>query len=158
MLAVVREQPAHGFAIAALTTRGGELGRVWQMQRPVIYRALSRLEAAGQVVPKDVEFGGGPPRTVYEITSLGQSVVDEWLAQPIEHVRELRSHLLMKLALLHRRGLPRAGLVARQRAVLEPVLAAVKAERERAEGFEAVLAAWRLGNVEAALHFLDDLV
>jgi len=157
VLAVVRERPAHGFAIAALTARGGELGRVWQIPRPVIYRALSRLEAAGLVAPKDVESGAGPPRTVYAITEAGRAAADEWLARPVAHVRELRSHLLMKLALLDRRGLPVASLIAEQRAVLLPVLAAVAAERERAAGFEAVLLSWRHGNVEAALRFLDEI-
>lgn len=157
MLAVVRERPAHGFAIAALTARDGELGRVWQMPRPVIYRALTRLEAAGLVEPKDVESGAGPPRTVYAITDAGRAAVDGWLARPVAHVRELRSHLLMKLALLGRRGLPVAALVAAQRVVLEPVLEAVAAERERAGGFDAVLLSWRHGNVLAALRFLDEI-
>lgn len=157
MLAVVRERPAHGFAIAALTARDGDLGRVWQMPRPVIYRALSRLAAAGLVAPKDVESGAGPPRTVYAITDAGRAVVDDWLARPVTHVRELRSHLLMKLALLDRRGLPMAALVADQRAALLPVLAAVAAERERAVGFEAVLLSWRHGNVVAALRFLAEI-
>lgn len=157
MLAVVRERPAHGFAIAALTARDGELGRVWQMPRPVIYRALTRLEAAGLVEPKDVESGAGPPRTVYGITDDGRAAVDGWLARPVAHVRELRSHLLMKLALLDRRGLPVAALVAAQRVVLEPVLEAVAAERERAGGFDAVLLSWRHGNVLAALRFLDEI-
>lgn len=157
VLAVVRERPAHGFAIAALTARDGDLGRVWQMPRPVIYRALSRLEAAGLVEPKDVESGAGPPRTVYAITEAGRLAVDDWLAKPVAHVRELRSQLLMKLALLDRRGLPVAPLVAEQRAVLTPVLAAVAAERERAAGFDAVLSTWRLGNVAAALRFLDEI-
>lgn len=157
VLAVVRERPAHGFAIAALTARGGDLGRVWQMPRPVIYRALSRLEAAGLVTPGDVESGGGPPRTVYAITDAGRDAVDDWLAQPVLHVRDLRSHLLMKLALLDRRGLPAAALVTAQRAALEPVLAAIAAERARAEGFEAVLLSWRHGNIAAAVRFLDEM-
>lgn len=157
VLAVVRERPAHGFAIAALTARGGDLGRVWQMPRPVIYRALSRLEEAGLVAPKDVESGGGPPRTIYAITRTGRTAVDRWLGEPVGHVRELRSQLLMKLALLHRRGLSSASLIEAQRAVLVPVLDAVAAERERAEGFDAVLSSWRHGNVLAALRFLDEL-
>jgi DNA-binding PadR family transcriptional regulator len=157
VLAVVRERPAHGFAIAALTARSGDLGRVWQMPRPVIYRALSRLEAAGLVVPKDVESGGGPPRTVYAITDAGRDAVDGWLAEPVRHVRELRSHLLMKLALLDRRGLPIEELVAAQRAALKPVLDAVAAEQERAEGFDAILVSWRHGNVVAAMRFLDEI-
>ena len=38
-----------------------------------------------------------------------------------------------------------------------PVLAAVAAEQERADGFEAVLSSWRHGNVAAALQFLDEI-
>ncbi|OLF04422.1 PadR family transcriptional regulator [Actinophytocola xinjiangensis] len=158
MLGVVRERPAHGFAIAALTARGGELGQVWQMPRPVVYRALSRLAEAGLVEPAEVESEGGPPRTVYAITPTGRAAVDEWLATPVAHVRELRSHLLMKLALLDRRGLPVEPLVTVQRAALEPVLAALADEREHAEGFPSVLLTWRHGNVAAALHFLDGLL
>lgn len=157
MLAVVRERPVHGFAIAALTARGGELGRVWQLPRPVIYRALSRLADAELVTPGEVESGGGPPRTAYTITEAGRLAVDGWLAEPVRHVRELRSHLLMKLALLNRRGLPAAALVADQRAVLRPVLDAIAAERDQAAGFDAVLLSWRHGNVLAALSFLDGL-
>jgi PadR family transcriptional regulator AphA len=157
VLAVVREGPAHGFAIAALTARGGELGRVWQMPRPVIYRALSRLTDADLVAPGDVETGAGPPRTMYTITDAGRAAVDEWLATPVPHVRELRSHLLMKLALLDRRGLPSAGLIAAQRAVLSPVLEALATERERATGFDAVLKTWRHNNVAAALQFLNEM-
>lgn len=152
MLGVVRERPAHGFAIAALTARGGELGQVWQMPRPVVYRALSRLAEAGLVEPAEVESEGGPPRTVYAITPTGRAAVDEWLATPVAHVRELRSHLLMKLAP------PVEPLVTAQRAALEPVLAALADEREHAEGFPSVLLTWRHGNVAAALHFLDGLL
>src|SRR5262245_11134789 len=127
------------------------------MPRPVIYRALSRLEAAELVTPKDVESGGGPPRTVYAITDAGRDAVDGWLAEPVRHVRELRSHLLMKLALLNRRELPITSLVAAQRAALKPVLDAVAAEQARAEGFDATLVSWRHGNVVAAMRFLDEL-
>jgi DNA-binding PadR family transcriptional regulator len=157
VLAVVRERPVHGFAVAALTARGGELGRVWQMPRPVIYRALSRLSDAGLVVQKEVESGGGPPRTVFEITDKGRVAVDEWLAQPVAHVRDFRSHLLMKLALRARRDLPMGELLAAQRTVLAPVLEAVRAERANADGFDGVLLTWRYGNVLAAMRFLEEI-
>ncbi len=38
------------------------------------------------------------------------AAVDRWLGEPVEHVRELRSQLLMKLALLDRRGLSAAAM------------------------------------------------
>src|SRR5882672_627340 len=35
--------PIYGFAIARLTAPGGELGQIWHIPRPVVYRSLSRL-------------------------------------------------------------------------------------------------------------------
>jgi DNA-binding PadR family transcriptional regulator len=157
VLAVLREGPAHGFAIAALTAPAGALGRVWQLPRPVVYRALSRLESAGLVAPAVVESGPGPRRTVYEITPAGTTAVDEWLAEPVHHVRQLRSHLLMKLALLARRDLPTAPLIAAQHKVLTPIAAAIAKERDDANDFEAVLLTWRHSNITAALRFLNEL-
>jgi PadR family transcriptional regulator AphA len=157
VLAVLREGPAHGFAIAALTTPPGELGRVWQIPRPVIYRALSRLEEAGLAAPSAVESGPGPQRTVYAATPSGAAAVDGWLAEPVRHVRQLRSHLLMKLAFLDRRGLPAASLLAAQRAVLAPIAESIAAERDQRKGFESVLLTWRHTNVSAALRFLDEI-
>jgi PadR family transcriptional regulator AphA len=158
VLAALREEPRHGFAIAALTAPEGDLGRVWQIPRPVIYRALGRLAEAGLVQAGAEEAGPGPRRTPYRITAQGCAAIDAWLEQPVEHVRELRSHLLMKLALLDRRHLDPTALLRRQRAVLEPVVVALAAESADREGFDAVLVAWRHAAAAAALGFVDNLL
>ena len=44
VLALICEHPTHGFAIAQLTTPGGELGRVWHFSKPVVYRSIAHLE------------------------------------------------------------------------------------------------------------------
>lgn len=157
VLALVREQPRHGFAVCALTAQDGEVGRVWQIQKPVVYRALGRLEQAGFVVPVAQETGPGPQRTVYAVSSEGAAALDDWLVRPVEHVRDLRSHLLMKLALLDRAGRDPGALLRGQRAALEPIVEAVAAERDRSEGFDGVLATWRYCTASAALTFLDDI-
>ena len=64
----------------------------------------------------------------------------------------------MKLALLDRAGSDPADLLVRQRAVLEPIVAAIGAERSSGEGFDAVLLAWRRATASAALSFLDDIM
>lgn len=160
VLGALREEPRHGFAIAALTAPDGELGRVWQIPRPVIYRALGRLTDAGLVTPGAEESGPGPRRTPYRITAAGRADVDRWLTEPVEHVRDVRSHLLMKLALLERRGLDRTPLLHGQRAVLEPVVAALAAERAPRPdaGFAPVLTAWRHAAAAAVLEFVDGLL
>ncbi|HET6504299.1 MAG TPA: PadR family transcriptional regulator [Amycolatopsis sp.] len=158
VLALLREEPRHGFAIAALTGPDGEVGRVWQIPRPMIYRALSRLESAGLIAPVTVESGPGPQRTVFALTRGGRTTVDAWLRRPVDHVRELRSHLLMKLALLDRRGMDPGVLLRAQRKVLEPIVVSLKEERDRCAGFDGVLAAWRHTTANAALRFVHDLL
>jgi DNA-binding PadR family transcriptional regulator len=158
VLAVIGERPAHGFAVSLLTADDGELGRIWHIPRPAIYRALGRVHAAGLLTPDSVEPGRGPQRTIYSITPAGREALDTWLRTPVRHVREVRSHLLMKLALLDRAGLDAADLLVRQRAVLEPIAAAVMAERAEGDGFGVTLLAWRRATASAALGFLDDIM
>jgi PadR family transcriptional regulator AphA len=157
VLAVIAERPVHGFAIAALTAGDGELGRIWQIPRPVVYRALGRLAEAELITAGAVESGPGPQRTTYSATAAGRRAAADWLRRPVRHVREIRSYLLIKLALLGRRGEDPAELLGAQRAVLEPIAAAVAAERARSSGFDAVLLAWRESMTAAALAFLDQV-
>ncbi|WP_432835676.1 PadR family transcriptional regulator [Dactylosporangium sp. CA-092794] len=158
VLALVDEAPAHGFAIAALTAEDGDVGRVWQVPRPIVYRAADRLTAAGLLVIAGTQAGHrGPQRSVLSVTPAGAAAVAEWLARPVAHVRDLRSEFLVKLALLTRRGRPLDALVAAQRETLAPLEPALARRRDRAEGFAAILAAWRHENARAALRFLDSL-
>ncbi|HEX3959628.1 MAG TPA: PadR family transcriptional regulator [Trebonia sp.] len=157
VLAVISEQPIHGFAVAQLTTPEGDLGRVWQIPRPIIYRAIRRLAAAGLIDPQGTERGQGPQRTIYAASGDGRRAVGAWLDTPVEHVRDIRSHLLLKLALRHRQGADPASLIRRQREVLAPIAAAVDAETPRDDGFDATLLAWRRASASAAIAFLDDI-
>jgi PadR family transcriptional regulator AphA len=157
VLAILSERSMHGFAVARLTARDGELGRVWQVPKAVIYRAIGRLVAAGLVVPEGTQPGLGPQRTVYAATPRGREAARRWLHTPVGHVRDIRSQLLLKLALLDRAGDDPAGLLAGQRAVLEPIAAAIEARRAESDGFDAVLLAWRKATVKAAMDFLDEV-
>jgi PadR family transcriptional regulator AphA len=156
VLAVLSQQPLHGFAVAQLTAPGGELGRVWQVPKAVIYRATGRLLEAGLVTPEGTEAGLGPQRTVYAATPRGREAARDWLCTPVAHVRDIRSELLLKLALLDRAGDDPAGLLRRQREVLEPIAQAIEARHDPG-GFDATLLAWRRATAQAALQFLDSL-
>lgn len=157
VLTLISEGPTHGFAIARLTAAGGELGRIWHIPRPVVYRAIGRLKDAGLVTPQVVEPGQGPQRTIYKATRKGRDAARTWLDTPVEHIRDVRSHLLLKLALLDRAGGDPAGLLKRQKAVLEPIASAIGAERTPGNGFDATLAAWRRATAAAAIAFLDEV-
>jgi DNA-binding PadR family transcriptional regulator len=157
VLAILGQQPAHGFALAQMTAPDGEFGRVWQIPKAVIYRAIGRLLDVGLITPAGVEPGLGPQRTVYAATPEGRAAVRDWLRTPVRHVRDIRSHFLLKLALLDRAGEDPGELIRRQRAVLEPIAEAIAAQQVTYSGFDAILLAWRRSTAEAALGFLDEI-
>jgi PadR family transcriptional regulator AphA len=157
VLTILSRQSAHGFAVAQLTAADGELGRVWQIPKAVVYRAIGRLLEAGLIAPEGTEPGLGPQRTVYTATPDGRGASARWLHAPVEHVREIRSELLLKLALLDRAGEDPAALLREQRAVLEPIVAAIESRRALSSGFDATLLAWRRATAVAALDFLDTI-
>ena len=155
VLAILSQQQAHGFAVAQLTGANGDLGRIWQVSKAVVYRAIGRLIDAGLIAPEGIEPGLGPQRTVYTATDAGRAAAADWLRTPVEHVRHIRSELLLKLALLDRAGEDPTPLLRAQRAVLEPIVAAIEARQAASTGFDATLLAWRRSNAVAALDFLD---
>lgn len=158
VLTILSQQAAHGFAVAQLTAPGGDLGRVWQVPKAVVYRAIGRLLDAGLISAEGTEPGQGPQRTVYTATADGRDDAARWLHAPVEHIRQIRSELLLKLALLDRAGEDPAPLLQAQRTVLEPLVGAIESRRARSSGFDATLLAWRRANAIAALDFLDTIM
>lgn len=150
--------PAHGFAVARTLAAHGTLGRVWLMSRPRVYRAIDDLAARGLIAPTGTAPSDrGPTRTLYEATSDGLARLDAWLGTPVAHVREMRSDLLLKLALLHERGTPPSPLLDAQRAALVPVLRSLESAISTADGFEVVMLRYRLESTRSAINFIDEI-
>jgi DNA-binding PadR family transcriptional regulator len=159
VLALVAEQPTHGFAISKELAPEGDLGRIWTVPRPLVYRALANLERQGLVEPIGEEAGErGPSRTRLRATRGGRSAVDRWLRTPVAHVRDLRTHLLLQLRLLDRRGGDIRALADAQLRQLGPILANLRAQARATEGFDRLLAAWRYESAEAAARVLEGVL
>jgi PadR family transcriptional regulator AphA len=158
VLGLIAERPVHGFALARFVARDGPIGRVYEIPRPVVYRSISRLVDAGLVEPRGVEHGsGGPQRTVVGVTARGRRELRSWLRQPVGHVRDLRTELLAKLALLERLGSDPGPLLAAQRRVLTPIVDALTEQKGQARNFDRTIIAWRYQVAQAAIRFLDDV-
>lgn len=161
MLGALAEGATHGFALARLLGPGGPLGQIWTLPRPVVYQALNKLSDRGLVAPQATERSErGPNRTIVAVTPAGRRALERWLATPVEHVRDMRSELLLKLALLDRAGTDRAAtvrtrLIDAQRATLDARLQALRTQEQAGEGFERLLGAWRAASVRAVLEFLS---
>jgi DNA-binding PadR family transcriptional regulator len=158
VLCLVCEEPTHGFAIARLLDSDGSMGRVWRVPKPVVYRALQRLEQLGLVRTAEQQSSShGPVRSLVDATPAGQEAASGWLTRPAEHTRDVRSELLVKLALLDRAGADPGPLLEAQREHLLPVADALRDRLSAVEGFDRTLALWRFETVSATVRFLDAL-
>lgn len=136
------EGPSHGFALARLLSPAAELGRAWSVARPQVYRAIEQLVEAGYANAGEVEPGArGPGRTPYSITRAGRNSARRWLERPVDHLRDARTELLVKVLLRDRLGLPRQPFVNDQYATFESLAAVLLAQCEADPG--DVVAMWR---------------
>jgi DNA-binding PadR family transcriptional regulator len=156
VLCLVCEAPSHGFALVRMLADDGELGQVWRVPKPVIYRALQRLETEKLLVTVDIQPSHeGPDRTLVDATRAGRKAAKAWLARPASHTRDIRSELLIKLALLDRADEDPGPLLEAQREQLVPVSDALHQRLISATGFERTMILWRSETVAATLRFLD---
>jgi DNA-binding PadR family transcriptional regulator len=159
LLGLLCERPAHGFALARALERDGEIGRVWAIRRPLVYRALEEVAARGLIEPAGVEEGGrGPARTVLRPTRKGRAAFRRWLGEPVAHVREARSLLLLKLVFAERSGLDVRELLEAQLAALAPVGASLSERSLADDPVERLLAAFRLESALALERFVGRLL
>ena len=153
VLALVREAPTHGFAVARELQAESDLGRILTVHRPLVYRALARLQEAGLVEEAATEPGdAGPTRTIMRATRSGQAALKKWFVRPVDHIRDLRIEFLIKLRLTERRGNNAQPLVEAQRRELAPTFDLL-AKPSTGD----VVDQWRRHNAIAARTFLNDL-
>ena len=87
VLGLLAGQPAHGWALATALAPDGEIGCVWSLGRPLVYRSLEILEKRGLVEPGGLEASvRGPKRTVYRVTGAGREALDRWLEERAEQL------------------------------------------------------------------------
>jgi DNA-binding PadR family transcriptional regulator len=152
VLALLVEQPRHGWAIVRELAPGGAVGRIWSLSRPLTYRATDTLGARRLVRPSGSEQAGGPRRTILAPTAAGRRAVERWLAAPVEHPRDVRTELLLKLVLGGRLGLDTRPLLRAQRQAFRTAFAALG---RAAGGPDAdVVDRWRHESAEAIDRFL----
>jgi DNA-binding PadR family transcriptional regulator len=156
VLALLCEEDRHGWALVRALAPEGEVGRVWSVRRAVVYRTVELLIDAGLAERAGVEPGSrGSPRTVLRAAPGARRALAAWLAEPVPHVRELRSALLLKLLFAQRAGgSPRAMLTA-QRALLAQTVGALEAAGGGDDPFEPTLRAFRLETARAGLRFVE---
>jgi DNA-binding PadR family transcriptional regulator len=157
------ERPSHGWRLSELLRPASEIGAIWSVARPLVYTSLRRLERDGFIEMAGLERGSrGPHRVNYTPTKKGGSAVRAWLAEPVEHVRDMRSLFLLKVVLSQRTGRELEPLLAAQRALLLPFVAWLETQLDDVDpatdpAEEAVLF-FRLATARATVSFIDHLL
>jgi PadR family transcriptional regulator AphA len=156
ILALLGEGEAHGWALVRTVAPSGEIGRVWSVKRALVYRAIEVLTAWGLIEEAgSAQSVRGPSRTILRATKAGRKAVAEWLDEPVAHVRDARSLLLLKLLLHARSGSSTSKLLSEQARVLAATEAALEEQlRTAGDGTEAMLAAFRLETTRAVARFV----
>ena len=155
VLCLVGEGTTYGLVVAGQLAPDGSLGRVWSVPKAMVYYTLQQLELLGLIqMTGEHQPSRGRARAVCEITPAGRAAAQAWLARPVDHVRDVRSELMVKLALLDRAGVDARPLVRAQLARLAPAAAALDERVRTATGFERTLVVWRQETMAAAIEFL----
>jgi DNA-binding PadR family transcriptional regulator len=157
VLCVICEKPVHGLAVAGLFSREGSLGQAWQVSKPAVYAAMQRLARLGLVqMVGEQRTSQGPARSLVEATQAGRMAARRWLREPVVHGRNVRSELMVKLALLDRAGADPRELLRKQRAQFGPLAAALADRVHATTGIGHTLALWRYRAISATMQFLDE--
>jgi len=156
VLALLCEGDTHGWTLVRALAPDGEIGRVWSIRRALVYRTIEQLLEAGLAARAGLEPGSrGSPRTLLRATPAGRRALRRWLAEPVVHVRDLRSELLLKLLFAARSGADPSPLLRAQHKLLSATLAALTAPVDGDHDFDVTMRSFRAETASAGLRFVD---
>jgi molybdopterin-binding protein len=147
---LVQQGASHGWAVGTLLAPDGEIGRIWSLTRPLTYRALEQLADKELVRRRGEAKASGRDRQLLSATARGRRAADEWLDTPVDHLREVRTDLLLKLALRERAGVEIESLLARQEARFDEQISSLTTGTTAPD----LVSLWRRESARAVRRFL----
>jgi PadR family transcriptional regulator AphA len=151
-LVLIRNGSDHGYVIAQRFLPDADIGQIYTLSRPAVYRELQFLERAGWVLSSAGRGNRGQKMRVLRLSKRGAQLANEWLASPVAHIRDVRTEFLTKTVLAQEAGGDVSKLIRQQREFFRPTFEALLQERD-----ESVVAMWRREQVRAVSRFLDEL-
>jgi PadR family transcriptional regulator AphA len=153
-LVLITQKVSHGWALGSMLAPDGELGRIWALSRPLTYRAIDGLVDKGLITRTGPAAGRGRDRVLLAPTGAGRRRARKWLEAPVEHLRDVRTELLVKLFLRDRAGLDNEPLLARQAERFAPAIdALIETHRD-----DDLVDLWRRESARAVRRFLAQAV
>ena len=150
-LALITQGTTHGWGLGTMLAPDGEIGRIWTLTRPLTYRAIDGLVDKGLVIRRGHVTGAGRDRVMLAPTPAGRRMTARWLEAPVQHLRDVRTEFLIKLALRERAGLDNEALIASQQDVFAPTIDVLTSSRAE----DDLVDLWRRESARAVRRFLD---
>lgn len=155
-LGLLLGRPMHGYEMARYFDRD-DLSEVCPIEQSMLYTYIRNIEERGLVGWTEVRVGLRPPRKLYELSPAGYDLIQAWLDEPVQRLREVRLDFLLKLYFLH--SLDRArekALLARQIGICEEYEARLRGRELASTGFARLVAASKRSGAESTLNWLRE--
>jgi PadR family transcriptional regulator AphA len=152
VLALIVQQPRHGWALHEELAPAGEIGRAWTLSRQLVYRAIDTLVEDGLVKRATPKDGGGADRVIISPTAAGKRTAMQWLDSPVTHLRDVRTELVLKVMLRDRMELALAPFLALQHEVFDPLIASINKDAS-----DSPVNLWRRESANAVKRYLTRL-
>jgi molybdopterin-binding protein len=150
-LTLITQKVSHGWALGTMLAPDGEVGRIWALSRPLTYRAIDGLVDKGMITRTGQAAGRGRDRVILAATPAGRRAVKRWLDAPVEHLRDVRTELLVKLFLRARADLDNSEFLAMQQQLFEPTIDALTST----SADDDLVDLWRRESARAVRRFFD---
>ena len=121
-LALIVNGAAHGWTVVQQMQPKTPLGRIWSLSRALTYRSIEHLAELNYIRRQGIAAGKGADRRLVHATALGCSVTRQWLESPVEHLRDVRTELLLKLELRTQAKKSNIAFIRRQQKIFAPVI------------------------------------
>jgi molybdopterin-binding protein len=150
-LTLIEQGVSHGWALGTTLAPDGAVGRIWSLSRPLTYRAVDGLVDKRLVARRGEARGHGRNRMTLVPTPAGRRLSKRWLDVPVEHLRDVRTELLVKLTLRERAGLGNEQLLEAQRRQFGPAIDVLTTTHPG----DDLVGLWRRESARAVRRFLD---
>jgi len=153
VLALLRNGPAHGYDLKR------DHDAWFPDARPLafgqVYATLGRLERSGHVEVLETRTEGGPERTVYSLTELGEQQLSDWLAEPAGPAASSAEEIVRKTVAALRTGADASAFLARQRAAHRRRMRELTAQPTNGDPAARLARDHLVAHLDADLRWLD---
>ena len=100
LLGIIQKQPIHAYDLSKILSTQEDFRIIWHFNQSQLYAILDKIEKNGLIQSKIISGDAFPFKKVYSLTNFGSDMFQQWIMEPVQQPRMLRSDFLAKLYFL----------------------------------------------------------